>query len=193
MVENGKRYCKTCGSKLVKNGWNKQRKQRWKCKICGTQKIVKKGFKTPVDDLEMFVKWLLDKPTIAQSTGISRQAFWKKTAWCWGVQPVIIPPTKPSKILFIDAVYIKRNVCCIVIRNEENVVAKHWCEYESYFAYQEALKYIPEPEFVVCDGNPGCLRTIQEVWENTVIQRCLFHIFMLVRQKISLKPKTKAG
>lgn len=55
------------------------------------------------------------------------------------------------------------------------------------------ISCFPPPEYAVCDGEKGLLSAIANVWPNTKIQRCLFHVFMNVRQKITLRPETLAG
>ena len=44
-----------------------------------------------------------------------------------------------------------------------------------------------------CDGQNGLIKAIKSVWFNTKIQRCLFHVWMNVRQKLTLNPETQAG
>ena len=43
-----------------------------------------------------------------------------------------------------------------------------------------------------CDGQNGLIKAIKSVWFNTKIQRCLFHVWMNVRQKLTLNPETQA-
>ena len=50
-----------------------------------------------------------------------------------------------------------------------------------------------ESQYVVCDGQNGLIKAIKSVWFNIKIQRCLFHVLMNVRQKLTLNPKTQAG
>ena len=54
-------------------------------------------------------------------------------------------------------------------------------------------KNFNEPEYVVCDGENGLIKAIKSIWFNTKIQRCLFHVWMNVRQKLTLNPETQAG
>ena len=47
--------------------------------------------------------------------------------------------------------------------------------------------------FVVYDGQNGLNKAIKSFWFNVKIQRCLFHVWMNVRQKLTLNPETQAG
>ena len=55
------------------------------------------------------------------------------------------------------------------------------------------LKNFNEPKYVVCDGKNGLIKAIKSVWFNIKIQRCLFHVWMNVRQKLALNSETQAG
>ena len=44
-----------------------------------------------------------------------------------------------------------------------------------------------------CDGQNGLIKAIKSIWFNTKIQRCLFHVWMNVKQKLTLNPETQAG
>ena len=59
--------------------------------------------------------------------------------------------------------------------------------------WRNFLKNFNEPEYVVCDGQNGLIKAIKSIWFNVKIQRCLFHVWMNVRQKLTLNPETQAG
>jgi hypothetical protein len=186
-------HCNSCGEKLVKNGRNRNGKQRWKCKVCLCSKIDTRDDLSKRYQLTEFVDWLLDKKTVAQSSSVSRWTFARKTKWCWNIDPVIPKCKKNHDIILIDATYIHRGNVVLIARSPEYTVDFTWAGYESKYSWERLISRIPEPKFVITDGNPGALSAIQKYWPNARIQRCTFHLFLFVRAKLSLKPKTQAG
>jgi hypothetical protein len=185
--------CKICGNKLQKNGKNRNGKQRWKCTNCLTSKIDKRSDLTKKHQLELFVNWLLTKKTTEQVSRLTRQGFWKQTKWCWNIDPILPVVIKHCSCIFLDAIYLRRGIACLIARDEKCVIAFEWALSESEEDWSRLISKIPEPHFAVIDGNPGCLKAISKYWKNTQIQRCLFHVFQFVRSKLSLKPKTDAA
>jgi hypothetical protein len=188
-----KRYCKVCKNSLRKYGKNKSGTQRWQCLNC--KKILTKNRNDICKQSELFsfVNWILDKQTVSQNTNSSRSTFYRKTHWCWDVTPVATLSQVSHKVVFVDAVYIKRNHVCIVLRNEEYVLDWIWTYSENYEAYYELFDRNQSPKYVVTDGNSNCIKAIKNCWSDTIIQRCLFHIFLFVKQKLSMNPKLEAG
>ena len=48
-------------------------------------------------------------------------------------------------------------------------------------------------KYVFCDDQNGLIKAIKSIWFNVKIQRCLFHVWMIVTQKLTLNPRTQAG
>ena len=107
---------------MVKAGKNGTGKQRYKCKICNTRTVVRKEDRTRRNELEMFVKWLIDSTKISDKVGISRSTFYRKTNWCWAVVPKIKSEEISSDFIFVDATYINRDLCLLIVRNKEVVL-----------------------------------------------------------------------
>ena len=176
--------CKTCGGTLVKNGKTQAGKQRYKCKICDTSKVIKKDNITRLNELKLFIKWLIDSTKISDKVDISRRTFHRKTSWCWRVVPKIKSDEISSDFIFIDATYINRDLCLLIVRNEQFVLNYRWAESESFYDYCELLKPLKEPRFAICDGGSSIIKAINYLWENTQIQRCLVHITRNAEKKL---------
>lgn len=82
---------------------------------------------------------------------------------------------------------------CLILRTTDYVIAWHWVGWESSSTWSELLRTVPAPYFVVCDGQKGILLALTRCWPNTKVQRCLFHVWLIVRSKLTLNPKTEAG
>lgn len=94
--------------------------------------------------------------------------------------------------VILDGIHIG-SLVCLIARTTEYVIAWYWAPYESSNTWSELLQTIPQPGFVVCDGQKGILLAIARCWPDTRVQRCLFHIWLNVRSKLTLRPKTAAG
>jgi hypothetical protein len=121
MKENSKfkqkRYCKVCKKSLRKYGKTASGSQRWQCIFCNKTTHISRQDSVKYKELKMFVCWLLDKKAASQNCSFSRMTFYRKTKWCWELKPRPILSSKCHKVVFVDAIYIKRNHVCIVLRN----------------------------------------------------------------------------
>lgn len=190
---NGNRYCKFCKNKLVKNGKMPSGKQRWFCIKCNKSSTVKRTVKTKYKQLKWFTDWILNKSTIKQISLKKIRTFYNNIKWCWNIKPEIKHENKHCKVIIVDAIYIKRNNCLLIVRNEKYVISYVWADSEDLSSYIKLFKQTKEPKYIITDGNKSCIKAIKCVYNNTKIQRCLFHIFLFARQKLSLKPETKCG
>jgi len=184
-MKNGYKFkCKNCGNPMVKAGKNSSGKQRYKCNICNTRTVAKKEISTKQNELKMFVKWLIDSTKATDKIALPRRTFYRKTNWCWDVVPKIKSEAIASDFILIDATYINKNLCLLVVRNEKYVLNFKWAESETYEDYYELLKPIKEPPFVICDGHSGIIKAVGKLWKNAGIQRCLVHIIHHVESKL---------
>jgi transposase-like protein len=185
--------CLNCSNKLRKNGKHKNGKQRWQCVTCKKSIIKKRDDKLRLSELKAFVNWILKKQTISESICKSRSTAWRKTSWCWDIKPSIDQIKYNPSSIIVDAVYIGRNTCCLIARTKEFVIDYQWARSESYDAWFTFLSRIPEPKFVVSDGHQSIRKAVITVYKQAAIQRCLFHILLFSKSKLSLNPKTEAG
>ena len=176
--------CKSCGNRLVKAGKNSTGKQRYKCNNCNTRIVIKNDGKTRQNELKLFVKWLIDSTKVIDKVDMSRSTFYRKTNWCWEIIPKIKSEGTPSDFIFVDATYINRNLCLLIVRNKDYVLNFRWAESETYEEYHELLKPIHEPRFVICDGHSGIDKACHKLWRNVGIQRCLVHIVHHAERKL---------
>jgi DNA-directed RNA polymerase subunit RPC12/RpoP len=122
MKKSYKFNCKSCGNPMVKAGKNGTGKQRYKCTICNTRTVIKKEDSTKRNELKLFISWLIDSTKISDKVDMSRRNFHRKTSWCWSVIPKIKSDEISSDFIFVDATYINRNLCLLIVRNEKYVL-----------------------------------------------------------------------
>ncbi len=49
------------------------------------------------------------------------------------------------------------------------------------------------PAVVICDGGTGVRAALREQWPDTLVQRCIFHVWMNMRTHPTFPPRTPAG
>jgi hypothetical protein len=142
---------------------------------------------------EHFVAWLLSKQSQAElATTYSVHTWRNQTAWCWDIVPEPTPTSEVHHVIILDGIRVG-SLVCLIARTTDYVIAWHWAGYESSNTWSELLQTIPVPGFVVCDGQKGILLAIARCCPETKTQRCLFHVWLNVRSKLTLSPKTEAA
>jgi len=64
---------------------------------------------------------------------------------------------------------------------------------ESTAAWTALFEQIPPPLVVVTDGGTGIRAALANVWPDTHIQRCIFHLQLNVTRELTRNPRTRAG
>jgi DNA-directed RNA polymerase subunit RPC12/RpoP len=185
--------CKECGNAMVKAGKNSTGKQRYKCNNCNTRTLIKKEDKSRQNELTMFVKWLIDSTKVEHRMSSSRSTFYRKTKWCWSVVPKIKSDGISSDFIFVDATYLGRDMCLLVVRNKDVVLNFKWAKQEDYESYYELLKPIEKPNFVICDGHKAIAKACTKLWKNVSIQRCIVHIARSTERKLGKRSTSEVN
>ena len=183
--------CPACGSRSVQKwGRTSSGAQRWRCGDC------KGAFTLKIDNsakrLDEFLDWLLSKKRQADMPGAGR-TFRRRTQEFWHVWP--LPPVtgEVCRVVFVDGIYLARNVCILIARSEGHVLGWFVSKSENSRAYKALMARIAPPDVVVTDGGPGFQKARRELWPNTRVQRCTFHAFEQVRRYTTTRPRTQAG
>jgi hypothetical protein len=187
----GFRYCLKCNNKLQKRSKTASGKQRWYCKICNQSTTKPRLDLSRSFMLEKFVSWLLGKDSQDELDG-SPRTFRSQTAWCWDVVP---KPTMTGEIhhaVIVDGIRVGDRVC-LIAKTTKYVIAWVWVPYESSEYWIHLFRLIPQPKYVVCDGQKGLLKAIPICWPTAIIQRCRFHAWLNIKTKLTLNPESKAA
>lgn len=143
--------------------------------------------------LDKFVNYLLGKDSQNElELSVSSRAWREDVAWCWDVVPLPSVTGEVHSVLLMDGTRAGEQVC-LIIRSPQYVVAWSFAIREASWGWDALLRTIPAPTVIVCDGQKGMLLVIARVWPSVRIQRCLFHVWMNLRSKLSLNPHTEAG
>jgi hypothetical protein len=200
MKQHGFRYCPTCNNKLQKRGLTAAGSQRWYCPGCRISSTKSRDDLSRKKQLHSFVLWLLGRKTLqdvcnnyyGNGRTISVRQWQRNTAWCWyiGIEPVLTGQV--HQFILLDGIRIGNSVC-IIARSSEYVLNWHWVEYESSLVWSRLLSTLPPPSYVITDGQKGMQLAIRSIWPLTIIQRCLFHVWLNLKAKLTLNPRSEAG
>ena len=185
--------CVLCAARLVKNGRTAAGTQRWRCPHCGASSVRKRADLTRQHELNAFLDWLLGKRSQAETDGLTGRSFRDQIAWCWRIHPTLPAVAEPPRIVIIDGTYLADHGLLIATNEQQTPLAWQWCARESMASWSALLTQIPAPLVVVCDGGTGVGAALREHWPDTLIQRCLFHVWMNLKTHLTLKPRTPAG
>lgn len=185
--------CLVCNVKLVKNGRTAAGTQRWKCPTCGVSSNRKRADVSRKAELRRFLTWLLGKSSQAEIDGLTGRSFRDQTAWCWRIRPTLPAVTIPPRVVIIDGTYLADHGLLIATDEHQMPLAWQWCARESEAAWAALLRKVPAPLVVVCDGGSGVHAALRNEWPHTLVQRCIFHVWMNLKTHLTLKPRTPAG
>lgn len=176
---------------MQKRGKSAAGTQRWLCITCMSSYAL--GHETQKHDrlLGHFVEWLLGGRS-QRELGVPDRTWRERVKWCWSIVPKMVLPTTSHLVLLLDGIRVG-SLVCLIVRTPPYIVAWHWATYESSTSWDLLLRNIPQPAFVVCDGQKGVLLSIARCWPAAKVQRCHFHVWQNVRNKLTLNPQTDAG
>ena len=124
--------CPTCGLPMKRNGKTKAGKQRWRYRGCGSSAT--HSISTDERDLKAFLSWLLSKEAQADMPGQGR-TFRRRTSRFWGIWPMPEATGEAHKVVYVDGIYLARNVCVLIACSDEHVLAWYLCRAETARAW----------------------------------------------------------
>lgn len=189
--KHGFRYCSECKNRLQKRGKTAAGRQRWFCKLCMQSELKKRSDLSLSYTFEKFVYWLLGKFSQDELKKSSR-TFRDKISWCWNIAPEVLPTGEVHHAIIVDGIHVGGAVC-LIARTTDYVIAWIWAPYESSQYWMELFRLLPQPEYIVCDGQKGLLKALVGCWPDSIVQRCRFHAWLNIKTKLTLNPESRAG
>lgn len=169
-----KKHCPICGRTMVKNGFTSAKKQRWRCRICSY--TTTNHYDSLTKDFLSFMSYLFGRGILKDKAGQGRQ-FRRRIAKFWELWP--LPPVTDKRIeaVFCDGIWLSDHVVVlIVVANTHKVIGWSAAPSERSSSWLRLLNRIDPPRLCVCDGGRGFIAAASEVWKQTRIQRCQFHL-----------------
>lgn len=182
--------CPTCGGKMKRHGKTSAGKQRWQCMSCKmttTHKI-----NNDAKQLSDFLKWLFGKKTQDEMSSSGRtfrnktSKFWKY----WALPPLV---DEIHRVVYVDGIHLGRKAVVLIACSDEYVLGWYLARQECSRSWKNLLKRIAPPDVVVTDGGQGFQKACREIWPDTLIQRCTFHIFCQIKRYTTSNPRLPAG
>lgn len=164
--------------------------QRWRCASCGASTTV--SYDDAAARLRLFLSWLLSRATQAEMPGGGR-TFRRRTAEFWSIWPMPQPPAAASRVLFLDGIWLARDLVVLIACDGEHVVSWYMARAETGRAWSALMASVPAPDVAVCDGGGGFASAVRRQWPRTRVQRCLFHAFSQVKRCTTSRPRLQAG
>ncbi|OAV51222.1 hypothetical protein A6F49_02245 [Enteractinococcus helveticum] len=175
----------------MKNGKTSAGKTRWRCKHCGASTIQARPDITAKAQFTMWLDWLLSKKT-QRELPVSRSVFKRDTAWCWQVIPQAASTGEIHRWIMLDGTYYQ-GMCVLIAVTKDHVIDWQFCDREKIVAWEALLAKIPAPDIAIVDGQRGLLSAIKNIWPETKIQRCYFHIQLTGTKYLTRRPVLEAN
>jgi hypothetical protein len=122
-----------------------------------------------------------------------------KNYWLEQSPPVEEINFKDIKYILYDGTYFHQDGCLICVMNAKNqkLLSNIYRKKEGYKScfpmFSELKEQGLNPMYITMDGEQSVMRVIREIWPETKIQRCLYHIQSEGMRWLRSKPKTRAG
>jgi hypothetical protein len=164
--------------------------QRWICKSCKASTTHR--YENVVKLLKLFLEWLLGRKRQRDMPGGGR-TFRRLTARFWSIWPMPEPTGEVYRVVYVDGIYLARNLVVLIARSDEHVLAWYMARSESTASWSALLMRIAPPLMVVTDGGTGFASARRKLWPATKVQRCTFHAFCQIKRYTTSRPKLPAG
>ena len=142
-------YCPYCGGRTKRNGRTSSGSQRWRCTTCGASTTVR--YDDTATRLDEFLGWLLSKDSQAAMPGGGR-SFRRRTAEFWEVWPMPVPDGELHRVLYVDGIWVARDLVVLICCSGERVVSWYMARSENSRAWSALMAPGSAPEVVVTDG-----------------------------------------
>lgn len=175
---------------MKRNGRTSAGAQRWRCRECGASST--HSYDSELADFNAFLGWLLSKDVHRSMPGGGR-SFRRRNERFWRIWPMPDVVDEVHRVVYVDGIYLERNLCVLIACTEEHVLSWYLARGETALAWKALLRTIAPPEVVVTDGGSGFASAVAAEWPRTRVQRCTFHAFCQVKRYTTSRPKLQAG
>ena len=200
-LSGSRKRCPTCKQQMQRWGAHPSGTKRWRCPKCKTNSVRKRKDNRERTRLSLFVRWLTSKDSLydlAKKQHVSLRTILRWFDPLWQKAPK--PKPTSARVLVLDATSVVPRQCMLLIAGDNDrrqpvswMPTVREC-HESWYKFLMDLMWAGvEPSVVVCDGQRGLLKAINEVWPKAKIQRCLVHVIRQASHWLTQNPKTRTG
>jgi hypothetical protein len=179
----------------------RQKKQRFKCKICGILFTRNDAAQRLENRFIWFRKWVLERQTfktLSRDSGLSIDTL-QRTFYAFLAQaPAVKILKRPHVHLRLDATYFEQ-FCLLCYQDHQDGYTQliRFTDGEHYREIKEDLdnliKLGVQIESITTDGHKSMLRAIRKSLPDVPAQRCLIHIQRMCLLWLTRFPKHQAG
>lgn len=179
------RKCPVCGSSNTIKKGKRNGKQRYHCVDCFHNFS---GGNKSVADANQFVwfrKWVMERQVykyLVRDSGISQSSIQRLFNKYLSAPPQNTIRSKSNVHLLIDGTYFSNGLCLMLYYDSDlqYVQLYRHTNKEKYKEIKEDLENLKlmgvSVYSVTCDGHKSILKSVQKVYPNAVIQRCVVHV-----------------
>ena len=183
--------CTTCSSiRVKKNGHTKNGKQRYWCLHCHSSFTL--TYTREYKDFQLFLDYVLHAYS-QQEYGIAARTLRARIQPYWAYWPIPERVDTAYDVVFVDGLYLRRNCVILIACTPEHIIGWYLARSEYTRAWEYLLSRISPPALVVSDGGQGFKRACSNIWPQTKIQRCLFHVYQQITRLTTLHPRLQPG
>jgi Transposase, Mutator family len=149
-----------------------------------------------------FRDWVFESYSVrklSHLSGHSPRTLWRIISYWLDQKPIEKIDFSHSKYLIYDGTYFHKEGCLISLMEarSQKIIAHIYERKEGYQTtvgwFRELRDRGLEPLYITMDGELSVIRAIGEIWPQTKIQRCLYHIQREGMRWLRSTPKTEAG
>lgn len=187
---------------IQKYGKTNQDKQRFYCTICFRTYIWKEPYNKRYREQIWFKLWVNESYSIRQLciiSGYSKSKLHRIKDYWLEFSPEDDIDFSRCKYLIYDGTYFHKKGCLISLMDavDYKITSHIYTKKEGYRNVYAWFSRLYEaglnPLYITMDGEQSVIRAINEIWPQTKIQRCLYHIQREGMRWLRTYPKTQAG
>lgn len=177
--------CPICFSKKVQKWGLQNNKQRYHCCDCSHNFILSNRGVSEANQFIWFRKWIMERQvykTLVRDSKMSQSSLQRLFTKFLKNPPKNIARSKSNVHLLIDGTYFSNGLCLILYydKNLQYVQLFRHTNKEKYKEIKEDLENLKklgvDVYSVTCDGHKSILKSVQKVYPNAIIQRCVVHV-----------------
>jgi len=187
---------------MIKHGYTKLKKQRWRCKKCNVTGLKKRKDVEIRNSERLKSKWLTEVNSLtklAKKKKVRRETLSRKFSSLTNKTRLNKLKKLPNKlVLILDGKRISSDDNLILSYEYLSKQPFAWMfdereNFDSWFALINRIKKDYEVEAMVSDGQKGLIKAVKVVFGDIPHQRCIIHIIRFCLSRLTQNPKTDAG
>lgn len=177
--------CPICEGKNVQKWGKRNGKQRYRCIDCFYYFIRPNKGVSEHNQFVWFRKWIMERQVytnLVRDSGMSQSSLQRLFNNYLANPPQNLVRSKNHVHLLIDGTYFSNGLCLILYYDKylQFVQLYRHTDKEKYKEIKEDLENLKKMRVdvysVTCDGHKSIIKSVEKVYPNAIIQRCVVHV-----------------